>query len=62
MPGWIVTVVLAGVVALVLAGLGGSDELVILVVLIAWFVVLAALALAAETGVQALGRLLRRGP
>ena len=62
MPGWIVTVALAGVLALILAGLGGTEELVILVVLLVWFAVLAVLALAAETGVQALGRLLRRGP
>ena len=62
MPGWIVTAVLAGVLALILAGLGGTDELVILVVLLVWFVVLAGVALAAETGVQALSRLLRRGP
>jgi len=62
MPGWIVTAVLAGALALILAGLGGTDELVILVVLLVWFALLAGVALATETGVQALSRLLRRGP
>lgn len=62
MPGWIVTVALAGVLALILAGAGGTDELVIVVVVLVWFVLLAVLALAAETGVQALSRRLRRGP
>ena len=60
MPGWIVTVVLAGVIALIVAALGGTDELIIMLVVLAWFVVLAAFALAVEMGVQAVGRLMRR--
>lgn len=60
MPGWIVTILLAAVVALVVLAVGGSDVLIILAVMLVWFVVLASFALAVETGVQAVGRLLRR--
>ena len=62
MPGWLVSVALAATLVLVLLGLGGSEPVIILLVMGGWFVVLALLALAVETGVQALGRLLRRGP
>lgn len=60
MPSWIVSLLLAVIVGLILFAVGGSDVVIILVVMFAWFVVLAGLALAAETGIQAFSRLVRR--
>lgn len=60
MPGWIVSVGLAAIVALVLFVFGSTEVVTILAILFAWFAVLALVALGFEVLTHAIGRRFRR--